>query len=126
MDMLKKISIAVILSALALMIFAGCEKRTFNGSSTGNDEEFIIDYSIMNCTKTNEMKLKEGTKVNVVIENKSGKLDILITNSNGEKIYKGDNVSSSKFSIEILKEDTYKVSVTGENAKGNVSFKADK
>lgn len=124
--MIKKFSIVMILSISVLFIFIGCAKQTFNGSSTGNDEQFIIDYSIMNCTKTNDMKLEKGAKINVVTENKSGKLDIFIANSTGEKIYKGDNVTSGKFSVEVPKADTYKISVTGENAKGNVSFKVDK
>lgn len=121
--MIKKISIVMILSMSVLFILMGCGKRIFDGSSTGNDEQFIIDYSIMNCTKTNGMKLEKGASIDVVIENKSGHSDILITNSNGEKIYKGDDVTSGKFSIEVPKTDTYKFSVTGKNAKGNVSFK---
>jgi hypothetical protein len=52
-------------------------------------------------------------------------LDILISDSNREKVHKGDNVTSG-FSIEIPGTDTYTFSVTGENAKGSVSFKAAK
>lgn len=122
--MIKKLSIVMIFSIFIL--FTGCAKQTFNGSSTGNDEQFLIDYSIMNCTKTNDMKLEKGAKINVVIDNKSGKLDILIANSTGEKIYKGDAATSGKFIVEVPKDDIYRISVTGENAKGYVSFKVDK
>jgi hypothetical protein len=87
--------------------------------------QFITDYSILNCAKTSEMKLKKGTKINVVIESKSGKVDVLVVDANGEKIYKGDNADSGKFTIEIPKTSTYKFSVTGSNAKGSVSFKVD-
>jgi hypothetical protein len=125
-DMIKKFTIVMIISMSSLLILMGCGKQIFDGSSTGNDEQFIIDYSIMNCTKANDMKLEEGVKIDVVIENKSGHLDILIANSNGEKIYKGDDVTSGKFSIEMPETDTYKFSVTGKNAKGNVSFKVVK
>lgn len=124
--MIKKFSTVMILSMFLLLILTGCEKQIFDGSSTGNDEQFIIEYSIMNCTKTNDMKLERGTNINVVIENKLGHLDILITNSNGEKIYKGDDVTSGKFSVEVPKTDTYKFSVTGKNAKGNISFRVAK
>lgn len=124
--MIKKFSTVMILSMFLLLILTGCEKQIFDGNSTGNDEQFIIEYSIMNCTKTNDMKLERGTNINVVIENKSGHLDILITNSNGEKIYKGDDVTSGKFSVEVPKTDTYKFSVTGKNAKGNISFRVAK
>jgi hypothetical protein len=124
--MIKNFSKVLILSIGVLFILMGCKNQNFDGSSTGNDEQFIIDYSIMNCTKTNDMKLEKEANINVIVENKSGDLDILITDSSGEKIYKGDNATSGKFSIEIPKTDTYKISVTGKNAKGNVSFKVAK
>lgn len=111
----------MILSMLVLLIFTGCVR--FNGSRTSNDAQFIMKYSILNDTKTHEMKLKEGTIIDVVIENKSGRLDVLITDENGEKIYKGDDTLSGKFSIRILKTGTYKFVVTGKKAKGGVSFK---
>ena len=124
--MIKKFSKIMLLSISILIILIGCGKQTFDGSSTGNDEQFILDYSMMNCTKTNDMKLEKGANINVVIENKSGRLDILITDSDGEKVYKGDDVTSNEFSVGVPKTDTYKVSVTGKNAKGNVSFKVVK
>lgn len=113
----------MILSMFVLLIFTGCGKQVFDGNRTGNDVEFKLDYSILNCTKTHDMKLEKGAVINVIIENTSGYLDILITDSNGEKMYKGDDAASGKFSIEIPKTDTYKFSVTGSNAKGSVSFK---
>ena len=122
LDMNKKFFI-MILSISVLLIFMGCEKQIFNGSSTGNDEQFIINYSIMNCTKTHDMKLEKGANINVVIENKSGHLDIFIADSNGDKIYEGDDTASGKFSVEVPKADTYSFYVTGKNAKGSVSFK---
>ena len=82
-----------------------------------------MDYSILNCTKTHDIKLEKGTTINVVIKNKYGNLHIFVSNSNGEEIYKGDNPTSGKFSLEVPKTDTYKFSVTGSNANGSVSFK---
>ena len=112
----------MILSIIAIVIATGCSEQTFVGKSTSNDSQFILDYSIFNSTKTHEIKLGKGATINVGIENKAGRVDILISNSNGEKIYKGDNATSGKFSLDIPKEDTYKFSVTGINAKGNISF----
>jgi hypothetical protein len=120
---MKKLSISVILIALILVITTSCSKQVYSGSFTGNDVQFITDYSILNGTKTSEMKLKEGTKINVVIESKSGNVNVLIADANGEKIYKGDNATSGKFSLTVPKTGTYIFSVTGHNAKGGVSFK---
>jgi len=113
----------MILCVLILIIATGCGKQTFNGSSTGNDEQFVLDYSVLNCTKTHDIKLEKGATINVIIENKSGRVDVFVEDVDGEKIYKGDDASSGKFSLEIPKTSTYKFSVTGTNAKGNISFK---
>jgi hypothetical protein len=123
---MKKFSLIIMLAIVTLFIVTGCKEPDFNGSCTGNGEQFLIDYSIMNCTRTNFMNLKKGESINTIIDNKSGRLDILITDSNGEKIYKGDDVTSGNFSVEVPKADEYKITVTGKKAKGNVSFKVDK
>ena len=120
---MKRLSLLMILIVLMLLIVTGCKKQSFVGDSTGNNVQFIMDYSILNGTKTHEIKLEKGASVNVIIENESGKLDILVADTNGEEIYKGNNATSRTFSLKILKADTYKFSVTGSNAKGSVSFK---
>ena len=121
---MKKFSLLMILSVLILLITTtGCKKEAFTGSSTANETQFLMDYSILNCTKTHDIKLEKGTTVNVVIANKSGNLDVFVSDSNGEKVYKGDNATVGNFSLEVPKTDTYKFSVKGSNAKGSVSFK---
>jgi len=115
----------MILSVLILLITTGCRKQVFSGSITGNEKLLLMDYSILNSTKTHDIKLEKGEIINVVIENKSGNLDILVSDSNEEKLYKADNATSGKFSFKIPKTDTYKFSITGSNAKGSVSFKVD-
>jgi hypothetical protein len=72
---------------------------------------------------THEMKLKEGTIVDVDIVNKSGNLSILVKSNDGQEIYRGDNAITSNFSITMPKTNTYIFYITGENAKGSVSFK---
>lgn len=120
---MKKFPLLMILSILILIIVSSCGKQVFNGNRTSNDEQFIMDYSVLNKTETHKMKLKQGSIINVSIENKSGRVDILVANAEGKEIYRGDNADSSKFSLEIPKTDTYKFSVTGNKAKGGVSFK---
>ena len=120
---MKKFSQLIILGISILMLSTACTKQVFNGSRSSNDTQFILDYSVMNCTKTQEMKLEEGTTVNVIIESNSGRVDILVEDAHREKIYKGDDADSGEFSLKIPKTDTYTFSVTGSNAKGSVSFK---
>ena len=120
---MKKLSLSMILCLFILVLTTACTKQVFDGSRSSNDKQFILDYSVMNCTKTQDMKLEEGTTVNVIIENNSGRVDIFVEDAHGEKIYKGDDADSGEFSLKIPKTDTYTFSVTGSNAKGSVSFK---
>ena len=120
---MKKLSLLIILCMVLLFGAVGCQTQVFVGNSTSSAKQFLLDYTILNSTKTHDIKLEKGSTVNVIIENKSGNLDIIISDTNGEKIYKGDNAASGKFSLQIPKTDTYKFSVTGRNAKGSVSFK---
>ena len=111
------------LSLLILTIAVGCSKQVFDGSVTGNDEQFLLDFSILNTTKTHDIKLEKGQNVDVVFEIESGKLEIFVEDTSGEKIYEGNTGTSGEFTLGIPKTDTYKISVTGRDAKGNISFK---
>jgi hypothetical protein len=118
---MKKFSLIISLSML-LIITGGCGKQVFDGSRTGNDTQFIMEYSVLNRTETHEMKLEEGTNINVKLVNESGRLKILVTDPDGQEIYSGDRADSSEFSLKATKTGTYKFSVTGNKAKGSVSF----
>lgn len=122
---MKKSFLKAIMLILTIIMAAGCAKPAFNGNRTSNDKQFIMDYTILNTTKTHEMKLQEGTVIDVVLEDNSGRLDVLVIDSSGKELYKGDNASSGKFSLKVPKTDTYTFSVKGTNAKGTVSFKAE-
>lgn len=120
---MKRLFSIILLIGLILTISTGCGKQVFNGNRTGNDKQFIMEYTVLNKTQTHQMKLEKGASIDVIIENKSGRLDILIVNEEGEKLYRADDASTGKFSLEIPKTDTYSFSITGNKAKGSVSFK---
>lgn len=121
---MKKSSLLIIIFIFIMAITAGCDKQpTFDGSRTSNDVQFIMEYSVLNDTKTHEMELKQGSIIDVIIENKSGRLDIIVKSADGQEIYRGNNASSDKFSINIQKTGKYKFLVTGAKAKGSISFK---
>lgn len=123
---MKKFTRLMILGVLILLITAGCSKQVFNGSVTGNDEQFLLDFSILNTTKTHDIKLEKEQNVDVVFEVESGKLEIFVEDTSGEKIYEGNTDTSGKFTLGIPKTDTYKISVTGKKAKGHISFEVNK
>ncbi|AEY66089.1 hypothetical protein [Clostridium sp. BNL1100] len=123
---MKKISFLFAISAFTLLITVACGKVVFDGSCTGNNKQFIVDYNVLNCTKTHQMELERGTTIKVVVESKSGRVGILVEDSKGDGIYNNINAISEKFSLEIPRTDTYNFSVSGTDAKGSVSFKMTK
>ena len=114
---------------LLIFFIAGCSNKTlnttFDGSKVVNDNQFVMEYEILNTTYTEELELKKDEIISVEIVNNSGNLDIEVREKDGEKVYKGNGVSSSNFKLIIPKDGIYEFSVTGEKAKGSVSFKKE-
>lgn len=119
---MRKFSLLFIICLLVIMVLTSCRKQIFDGSRTSNDKQFILSYSVLSKTISHEMELAQGTKIDINIEDKSGHVDILITNNNNFEIYKYENASSGDYVFEILESDTYKFFVTGNKAEGGVSF----
>ncbi|NLM36137.1 MAG: hypothetical protein GX206_11915 [Clostridiales bacterium] len=123
--MIRKLAVSIVF--IFIIIFAtACNKVVFDGSRTSNDKQFIMEYSVLSETQSHEMKLEQGAIIDVDIENKAGKLAILIADEDGNEIYRGDDAKTSAFSVKTPKASNYKISVTGKKAKGKVSFKVNK
>lgn len=120
---MRKSTLLFIISLLEIMILTSCRNQTFDGSRTSNDKQFILSYSVLSKTISHEMDLVKGTKVDINIEDKAGRVDILITNNNNLDINKDVSASSGDYVLEIPESDTYKFFVTGNKAKGGISFK---
>lgn len=106
-----------------ILLSAGCTKDVeFDGSFTANETQFILDFEVLNVTKTHTMALDSSDIVDVVIAKDKGTLDISVTDTEGHSIYTGDDASSGQFALEITRSDTYEFKVTGTRAKGKVSF----
>ena len=106
---------------LFITLLTACSPK-FNGSSTGNDTQFIMEYSILNKSDYRNMTLKSGDIINTSIVSDSGSVSIEVENSKGEIIYSDEDIPTSDFEIAIPQDDTYKFTVTGHNAKGSVKF----
>lgn len=114
----------LIVCTLAFMVsLTGCNTK-FDGSRTGNDSEFIMEYSVLNKTDTQDLIAKSGDTIGGKIIVNKGSLSIKIQKNEDEPIFESNGISeSTEFDVEIDESGTYTVSVTGEKAKGSVSFK---
>ncbi len=121
----KVIKISLIIISIAFIIgFTGCDNSNskFSGSRTGNDNQFLVDFEVLNSTLNNDMPLSEGETVETTIDVKKGNVDILVENENGTIAYQGNSVKNGAFMIDIEETGDYTFYVTGSNAKGSVYF----
>ena len=102
---------------------SACGKSSFNGSRTGNDSQFIMEYKTFNTTDAQSLVLESGDVIRAKVVVDSGRLSIKIQKDNDTPIYESDSiVTSESFDVVIQESGTYKITVTGEKAKGSVSF----
>ena len=113
----------LIVCTLALMVsLTGCDTK-FDGSRTGNDSEFIMEYRVLNTTDTQDLIAESGDIISGKIIVNKGSLSIKIQKDEEEPLYESNGISeSTKFDVKINESGTYTVSVTGEKAKGSASF----
>ncbi len=95
----------------------------FDGSRTGNDNELVIDYKVFNKTDSQDLTAEKGDTIHAEIIVEGGSLSFKIQKNDEVPVYESEEVSfSDEFDIDIEESGTYTVSVTGEKAKGSVSF----
>ncbi len=112
---------------LALTIsLTACGKK-FEGSRTGNDSGFTMEYSMLNTTDSQKLTAESGDKIKAKVVVDKGSLSIKIQKDGEEPIYEGDGIYvSNEFDVEIDESGTYTVEVTGHKAGGSVSFMVEK
>ncbi|MEZ3436208.1 MAG: hypothetical protein K1W34_16600 [Lachnospiraceae bacterium] len=95
----------------------------FDGSRTGNHNEFMMDYKVFNKTDSQDLIVEKGDTIHAEIIVEGGSLSFRILMRDEVPVYEGEDVTfSDEFDIDIEESGTYTVSVTGEKAKGSVSF----
>ncbi len=114
--------ITVFIVVLSIASLTACSPD-FNGSSTGNDTQFIMEYSVLNTTDAQDLTIEAGDTISAKIVVDKGSLSIKIQKDGEEPIYESNGISTSnEFDVEIDESGTYTVEVTGKKAKGSVSF----
>ena len=111
------------LAALTLTLFlSGCSAPTFNGSRTGNDSQFLMEYTVLNTTDGQTLSLEAGDVLDVAVVSTSGTVSVSIQKDGEPPLYAQENVPTGQFSLDIPEDGEYNITVTGEEARGSVSF----
>ena len=101
-------------AALLIISLAACGSTpAFNGSRTGNDEQFLLDYSMFNTTDSQELTAQAGDQIRADITVDGGELTVQIQKEGEEPLYSGDGiVASCDFAIGIEESGTYTITVS--------------
>lgn len=120
MGVFMKKSVLSVAIIVMLFTFSSCSLTKFDGTRTGNESQLIMEYKVLNTTDSQMLELYEDDIVDFAIVSDSGKLDIVLQKEGDEPIYKGVDIPTSSFQVVIGEAGTYKVSVTGKNARGSI------
>ncbi|MBR6029363.1 MAG: hypothetical protein IKP40_09760 [Clostridia bacterium] len=111
------------LLALALMLLTGCgQTSVFDGSRASDKHSFQMEYTVLNREESAELELSAGDQLLVSLAHTGGSVDVTVSQAGKEPVYRGKGQVSAEFSIEIPEDGVWRVSVTGHQAKGRVSF----
>lgn len=114
--------LGILYSLILILSLTACE-TDFDGSRTGNNNEFVMYYKAFNKIDSQDLIVEEGDTIHAEIIVGGGSLSIKIQKDDEVPVYEGVDVSfSDEFDVDIEKNGTYTVTVTGEKAKGSVSF----
>ena len=117
-----KKSICTLVLVFVMFVLGACVSSEFNGSRTGNAEQLIMEYQVLNKRDFQILELSAGDYVDFMVASESGKIDILLQREGEEPLYNGVDVPTGSFEIMIEETGSYTVSVTGEKARGSVSI----
>ena len=121
----SKLKQAACVCMLAAMLFllTGCRTGSvFDGSRVSDASGFRMEYSILNREESAGLNLTEGDRLQVSLSHTEGTVDVTVGMNGKEPIYRGNGQQNADFVLEIAETGSYHISVSGHQAKGNVSF----
>lgn len=109
------------LLTLCILLGVGCENDTIY-SRTKTPDRYYLHLKPLNDTMTETYSLNAGDAIAVTMEVESGRLDVVIAQKGGEVVYRGNEVQSGDFVLNITETGKYTISVTGDNGRGKLTF----
>ena len=124
-DRQSKLKQAACVCMLAAMLFllTGCGAgNVLDGSRASDASGFRMEYSILNREEPADLNLTEGDRLKVSLSHTEGSVDVIVGMNGKEPIYRGNGQQNAEFVLEITETGSYHISVSGHQAKGDVSF----
>ena len=119
----RKAAAVICMLAAMILLLTGCGTGSvFDGSRVANASEFQMEYSVLNREEAAELVLQAGEQLRVTLSHTEGTVDVTVSMNGKEPIYRGNGQQNAEFILEMTETGNYHISVSGHQAKGNVSF----
>lgn len=83
---------------------------------------FTMGFYPLNGSETESFELKEGDAIEVSLVRIAGRVDISIGQQGQAPVYRGNDMMTSSFQVNILQDGVYSITLSGNSAEGSVSF----
>lgn len=99
------------------------ECGTYEGSRSGDEGSFLLDYTDFDGTVAQVLELEAGEKIVWEVVSRRGSVDVDIIDAvERDLLYTGGNVPDGTHSVEAPRDGQYEVWLTGYHAAGSASF----
>lgn len=118
----KKWRLPLFLLCVCLFI-AGCtDSSAFQGSKITNANSIELTYTLLNREETASMLLLAGERLDIIIQNEGGNVDLAIGVEGQDAVYTGNSLTEERFAVDITRDGEYDIRITGHDAAGTVSI----
>ena len=119
-----KIKIFVIIGMLLVIAVAiafwGYNQEGFTGNRIKNPDSYLLDIERMNGTDLHTLDLQTDDVLQIHFETVKGSLYMEIGAPDGTKIYRGNGLDTTDFTVKIPESGVYTVVVAARHAKGTI------
>ncbi len=126
---MKNKKLLSVIMAMMIFLFTGCTSGSYtvkNGNENNTLTKMSMNYDDFNGHKQTKIKVgsNEAVDVRVNIVTDSGSIDAYITKDDNieNSEYKGNEISTSDFTVKLSEEGTYTVRVDAKHHSGSYSF----
>ncbi len=118
-----KIKILVISMLLVIAVGAVLlwyNQEGFTGNRIKNPDSYILDIEKMNGTDLHTLEVQADDVLQIHFETVKGSLYMEIGAPDGTKIYRGNGLDTTDFTVKIPESGVYTVVVAARHAKGTI------
>ena len=119
------LAVIAIVAVTLILIFTRQPGLLFDGTRISDPGHFALQFERMNTTDSETVPLAEGDALRISWQIESGQIDISIGMEGKETLYQANDRAAgdeADFWVEIPQTGAYTITLTAQDAKGQVEF----